>query len=248
MYKLKQLIKEWPKRSIRLASNLNEIGYPADLLLKYVKSGWLESLGYGAYKLSGDRVDWYGALAALQEQKKLNIHPGGKTALILKGYAHYLGTLLNHVDLFGSKADKLPKWFIDYKWDASIMYMQTKLFNFESTEFFSVVEIDSVKFKISSPELASMEMLNLIPKGQSFDEAAKITEGLTSLRQELVQQLLEKCNSVKVKRLFLYLAEKNEHQWLRGLNLGNINLGHGKRSVVENGIFDKKYKITVPRE
>ena len=40
---------------------------------------------------------------------------------------------------------------------------------------------------ISTPELATMEMLYLIPNEQSFDEAMKIMEGLTTLRPQLVQ-------------------------------------------------------------
>ena len=70
---------------------------------------------------------------------------------------------------------------------------------------------------ISSPELAAMEMLYLIPNEQSFDEALKITEGLTTLRPQLVQSLLEECNSVKVKRLFLFMSEKCQHQWFKNL-------------------------------
>ena len=82
-----------------------------------------------------------------------------------------------------------------------------------------------------------MEMLSLIPKGQSFDEALRITEGLTTLRSQLVQNLLEECNSVKVKRLFLFMAEKHEHQWFNELNLEKINLGSGKRVIVEDGLW-----------
>jgi len=101
---------------------------------------------------------------------------------------------------------------------------------------------------ISSPELAAMEMLYLIPNEQSFDEALKITEGLTTLRPQLVQSLLEECNSVKVKRLFLFMAEKSQHTWFKELNLTKLNLGSGKRMIIQNGVLDKKYHITVPRE
>jgi hypothetical protein len=39
-------------------------------------------------------------------------------------------------------------------------------------------------------------------------------EGLNTLRPDLVQELLEKCSSVKVKRLFMHLAEQFQHPWL----------------------------------
>ena len=93
-----------------------------------------------------------------------------------------------------------------------------------------------------------MEMLYLIPNEQSFDEALKITEGSTTLRSQFIQSLLEECNSVKVKPLFLYMAEKSQHTWFKELDLTKLNLGSGKRVVVQNGVLDKKYHITVPRD
>ena len=92
-----------------------------------------------------------------------------------------------------------------------------------------------------------MEMLYLAPKEQSFDEAYEIIDGLTTLRPKLVQRLLEECKSIKVKRLFLFMADSSNHDWVKELNIEKINLGSGKRVVVKNGVLDKKYKITVPR-
>ena len=44
------------------------------------------------------------------------------------------------------------------------------------------------------------------------------------------------------------MAEKNDHQWFQELNLERINLGSGKRVMVDEGVFNKKYQITVPKE
>ena len=63
-----------------------------------------------------------------------------------------------------------------------------------------------------------------------------------------VQTLLENCQSVKVKRLFLYMGEKADHNWFNYLDLKNVDLGKGKRSIVKNGLFIDKYGITVPKE
>lgn len=248
MDKINRLIRQWQKGDIKLSSTLNGMGYKNDLLKKYVQSGWLESLGYGAYKLADDNVEWYGGIYALQEQKESNIHPGGKTALILKGYSHYLSNSPDRVDLFGRKADLLPKWFKDQDWGIRINYIQTKMFNYNNINYYTSILHKNFGLTISSPELAAMEMLSLIPKGQSFDEAAKIMEGLTTLRPQLVQNLLEECNSVKVKRLFLFITQKQDHLWLKELDLKSINLGSGKRSIVQNGVFDRKYNITIPKE
>jgi hypothetical protein len=51
-----------------------------------------------------------------------------------------------------------------------------------------------------------------------------------------------------VKRLFLYLGEKNKHYWMEEIKLDRIDLGTGKRLIVKNGVYNKKYKITVPKE
>jgi hypothetical protein len=53
---------------------------------------------------------------------------------------------------------------------------------------------------------------------------------------------------VKVKRLFLYLAEKSGHAWIRHLNQEKINLGSGKRSIIAGGAYNVKYQITVNKE
>ena len=125
---------------------------------------------------------------------------------------------------------------------------RNEVFNYTKPENIKLYNTGKFDIIISTPELATMEMLYLVPNEQSFDEALKIMEGLTTLRPQLVQQLLEECNSVKVKRLFLYMAEKNDHQWFQELNIEKINLGSGKRVIVKDGVFDKKYLITVPRE
>ncbi len=70
MGKINQLIKKWQKGTIKLSSELKKKGYKKNLLKKYVQSEWLDSIGYGAYKLAGDNVEWYGGIYALQIQKK----------------------------------------------------------------------------------------------------------------------------------------------------------------------------------
>ena len=145
MSKINQLISDWPKGSVKLSPELTKKGYPPDLIKIYVKSGWLESIGYGVYKLTGDNVEWYGAIQALQVQKRSSIHPGGKTALILKGYAHYLSNSINRVDLFGSKAGLLPKWFKDNDWGAQINYIQTKMFDYSNVNYYTSIQYGDFK-------------------------------------------------------------------------------------------------------
>ncbi len=73
-------------------------------------------------------------------------------------------------------------------------------------------------------------------------------ESLVTLRPKVVQNLLEVCRFVKVKRLFMYMAEKHRHPWVEKLDLSRINFGKGKRRIVSGGELNPKYGITVPRE
>ena len=102
--------------------------------------------------------------------------------------------------------------------------------------------------KISRPVRAILECLYLAPKHQELFECYELMEAMNDLRPKSVQDLLESCSSVKVKRLFLYLAEKLEHPWLEFVDLSNVDLGSGTRSLVKNGIYRGKYRITVPKE
>lgn len=88
----------------------------------------------------------------------------------------------------------------------------------------------------------------MAPKSQPLVEAYELMEGLNNLRPASVQKLLEGCTSVKVKRLFLYLAEKAGHDWLDFIKLDKVDLGAGKRAIVRDGAYVSKYQITVPRE
>lgn len=101
---------------------------------------------------------------------------------------------------------------------------------------------------VSSPERAFMECLLLAPVDFSFMDYYYIMEMLTTLRPKMVQSLLENCASVKVKRMFLYMAEKAGHQWFKALNPEKIHLGTGNRRLAANGTFISKYNITIPKE
>ena len=68
------------------------------------------------------------------------------------------------------------------------------------------------------------------------------------MRSLVLQKILEECQSVKVKRVFLYISEKLDLPYFRKLKFNQLDLGSGKRVVVEGGSLDKKYNITVDRK
>lgn len=73
-----------------------------------------------------------------------------------------------------------------------------------------------------------MECLLLSPRQYGYMDLFYIMEQLTTLRPEVVQSLLETTKNYKMKRLFLYMAEKANHYWFEELDLSKIDLGTTK--------------------
>ena len=101
---------------------------------------------------------------------------------------------------------------------------------------------------VSSPERAILECLNLPEAASSLLDIYYIMESLTTLRPKLVQMLLESCSSQKVKRLFMYMAEKAGHPWFKALKPDTITLGTSRYMAVPTGKYIAKYNMTIPKE
>jgi len=99
---------------------------------------------------------------------------------------------------------------------------------------------------MSSPERAILELLDEVPQRETFHQADVLMEGLSNLSPRRLYTLLAACSSVKVKRLFLWFAERHHHSWLKKLDRKEIYLGHGKRVLVQGGKLDPTFNITVP--
>ena len=245
--KLNQLLAEWPHATISVCSWLHQQGFGYDLINKYRRGKWLVPVGRGAVARAGDRVHWTGGLYAIQEQLGLAIHAGGKTALQMHGYAHFLPLAEGAaISLFGPPGVKLPAWFQKHDWGVRIRYAMAHLFSHQEDLGLTKKDMGTYSINISSLERAIMEVLYLAPQQESLEEAILLMEGLTTLRPPLVQGLLERCRSVKVKRLFMFLAEECGHPWVKRLDLSKVDFGKGKRTIVKGGRFDPKYQITVP--
>jgi hypothetical protein len=244
--KINQLLHSQPSGVVLLSSWLNQQGYSTELQKHYRKSNWLKSIGTGAMIRAGDEVEYQGAMYALQTQSDLSVHPGGRTALSLLGKAHYLELDSKQVVVFGYKGEKLPTWFNNHDWGVKVDYYQASFLPPDAG--LTIIEVKNFSIKISSAARALMECLYLAPEKQELVECFELMEGLNNLPPGKVQGLLEQCQSVKVKRLFLYMAEKTGHSWFQHLKLEKIDLGKGKRSIVKGGVYIDKYQITVPKE
>lgn len=163
----------------------------------------------------------------------------------LLGKAHYLEISTQQYILFGSNKEKLPGCFKKFDWQVKLNYYLT---SFLPSELGLIEkELHGVSIKVSGAARALMECLYLAPQKQDLFECYELMEGLNNLRPHPVQQLLESCTSIKVKRLFLYMATKAGHSWVNYLALENIDLGSGKRQLTDKGVYVPEFKITVPK-
>lgn len=146
--------------------------------------------------------------------------------------------------MFGNSGTKLPAWFEDHSWSRPVTLVTTGVFTSDDTAT-SPLQFDEVELDVATLERAVFEMMYLVPKRRSYEEALQVMESLTSLRPQVIQQLLENCTSVKTKRLFMHAAERLNHQWLKRLDLSKVDFGSGRRTIHAGGRLDNKYDLVV---
>jgi hypothetical protein len=243
-YKIQKVLQSWPAGTAAVSAWFSALGVSSQLLTKYLLSNWVTPLGKGAYAKTGETVSWQGGLYALQTQAKLPIHAGAMTALAMQGMAHYIRMGRETVFLFAPPKTSLPAWFKNHDWNAELRFMNTSVFP-EDTGL-SEHEEKTFSIRISAPERAMLECLHLAPDAMDLTECYQIMEGLTTLRPRILQPLLEQCGSIKVKRLFLYMADKAGHSWHKRLDVSKLELGSGHRTIIKGGVYVSRFGITVP--
>ena len=244
--KLKKLLDSHLPGTAYVASWLEGRGISRALQQRYRTSGWLETVGTGAFKRPGEQVTWQGGLYALQAQSGLPVHAGALTALALRGFAHYVRLGAETVFLFSPPKTNLPAWFRNRDWGQKIHHCKTSIL--PSGLALTDYQVGAFSVKISAPERAFLECLHLAPDKVDLVECYHVMEGLTTLRPKLLQPLLEQCGSIKVKRLFLYMAEKAGQDWQKDLDISKFDLGAGARTVTKGGVYVSRYGLTVPEE
>jgi hypothetical protein len=269
---LNLLTSKLPEGLLVDATWLKAQGYSMQLQHLYVKSGWLEQPARSVFRRPRGTLGWQQVVISLQTI--LNYSPlivGGRTALELQGYAHYLMQSTTAVHLYGPKAP--PGWLRKLPLSVKFVYHNDqRLFksapvtmgaggatwNVEKGE-----AVDAKGFRgrdvtklpwgqwnwpltSSTPERAIFELLDELPNNETFEQVDALFGGLVNLRPDRLQKLLRNCTSVKVKRLFLYFADRHKHTWLKHLNKETVDLGTGKRMLAKGGVLDATYQITVP--
>ncbi len=244
--KLKILFDLFQDNRIVTKELLSSYGISRDLRNYYVKSSWLEPLGAGAYKKPGRNIYWPDGVQALQQQSKVKIFVGALSALSAQGFSHYIRYSDEFLYLFSPRGVTLPRWFKNFPWEMRLLHKSTTFLPYETG--INEVLVNETKLLMSSPERAIMECLYLSPTKMDLVEIYHIFEGLINLRPNLINELLQSCKTVKIKRLFLYMAEKANHQWFEFIDRDKLDLGRGNRMISKNGDFISRYGISIPKE
>jgi len=251
---------------------LEAAGYSRALLSKYVESGWLTSPARGVYRRPGPQLKWQHVLASLQRLAGSFLHVGGRTALVHRGLGQYVRlsgpeTIL----LYGPEA--LPAWVNKLEMKERFVVRNDAMFGTlrvgrdaqgalvdlrgepiaaGQLADFGLQEMTwgawDWQLLYSSDERAMFEVLQDVPAKESVYEADVLMQALGHLRPARVSALLRACTRVKVKRLFLALADRHRHSWLDHLDLAGVDLGVGKRMLVPGGRLHPKYQITLPAD
>lgn len=266
--KLNQLLAWLPDESVVDAATLDQRGYPSNLRAKYLDANWLSSPVRGLFTRPGQILSWQSVVYSMQTLMSKDVLVGGRTALELKGYAHYL-ELSGAQEVMLYCDTRLPSWLenLPVPGVRFVTHKPDRLFGagdlarvFEAHRLLHDAGGSSVDLEpfvwgptgqpilISTLERAVLELLEALPDDQSFHQVDLVFESLTSLRPRRMQALLERCRSVKTKRLFFVFAQRHRHGWLKYLDESKVDLGSGKRSLVKGGTLDTRYLITVPDE
>ena len=270
---LNQLEKDLPEGLVVDAAWLEKRGIARNLRSYYVKSGWLTQPARGVYRRTRGSLGWQQVVISLQTLLGVPLVVGGKTALELQGFAHYLTHETKAVHLYGP--EKPPGWLHKLGLPQRFSYHNSAaLFREEPISFglgslaWNIEEDtgrDLSRFQggsltilawgqwdwpltLSQPERAYLEMLDELPARESFHQADVIMQGAANFSPRRLNKLLTDCKSVKVKRLFFFFSDRYQHAWRKRLDADAFDLGKGKRMLVRGGRLDPVYQITVPED
>lgn len=249
-------------------------GLERHTLDNWLKSEKLTALTGGVYYRPDSKLTWQGLVCSLQHMQ-MGFSVGGLTAFDLHGMAHYLNLGEQRtIHLYGNGA--LPTWLnkalpdtffkahnsdllfggrmlANHHYDTKSDHLKKRDPMHDGTFTEIGWGLHEYPLTTSTLERAFFEVLMDVPKDVSFEHADQLMQGLTTLSPRRLQKLLAMCDNIKVRRLFLWFAERHNHSWYKHLDLEHYTmdsdaLGSGKRMLVRGGRLDPKYLITVPKD
>lgn len=227
------MLAEWPRGEPRTTAELAARGMTAFRASALARSGWLEHVARGVYKLPGDTLIRDASLALLARQMP-GLHVGGKTALDWRGVRHNVA-MRETLTLWGERPARLPSWFTKL---FPSTYRASKLFDARLPSNLGLQPLPNATSTVlvSVPERALLELLSDVGKGETLSEAKHIVEGLPSLRSKVLDELLAHTVRVKVVRLAHALSSAAGHSWAGVAARHNQRLGDaGWVAVTKSG-------------
>lgn len=245
--KRKSLEQSLPEGQLVNRAWLKKNGFNRYRVDYFLRAGKLEALSQGIYRRPGPPLKWEHVVYSLVEMG-FPVHAGGKSALELQGFAHYLPLGETQViNLYSMK--NIPAWTFQVSGPFRFEKTARKLFNVipETALTSTTFGAWDWKIPISTPELALVEFLASLKTSADFSIGDKFFEAALNLRPKIIQDVLVNCKQVKAKRLFLWFSDRHNHSWHRILDIRDVDIGRGKRMLVKGGAYDAAYQITIPK-
>ena len=205
-WKLNWLQHNLPEALVVDAAWLERRGYSSALRSKYAARGWLDQVARGVYRrpsaqlsapTANEGLRWQYVVISLQTILERPVIVGGRTALELQGFAHYLSVSgSREVHLYGD--EPLPTWVSKLKLDTKFVFHNAKKL-FQREPIASVLNQTDVSLQkkhvpartdslrggfvrqawghwnwpltMSSPERAILELLDEVPERETFHQA-----------------------------------------------------------------------------
>lgn len=227
-FSFKTVLAQLPRGEPVSTADLQALGASAFRASALARSGWLTHLSRGAYMLPGDTLTRDGALAFLSRQMP-GLHVGSKTALAWRGVRQNL-SFRETITLWGDKPQRLPEWFTQH---FAACYQATQLFDAQLPAGCGLAPLPAGRKEVlvSAPERAMLELLSDIGKEQSLSEARELVEGLSSLREPVLDELLLHTTRIKVVRMVAVLSQELQLPWASMARVHSQRIGGGQRWI-----------------
>lgn len=248
----------FPPGTVLSSALLASSGFDKLKQSRMARSGALDRLAQGVYQVprpsgGSSPLSPWDVLLSLANSEDGSFHVGGRTALSLQGFSHYLPLGGEPVQAFGHE---VPRWVRRLESTPKIIWRNSKLFEdpILGIERRSPLSLKIYSpspdwtFPLSSPERAILEAISLLPAEESLHVVDMAMESLTTMRPRLLAKLLSACTSKVTKRMFMVLAERHGHAWLEHLDVSQVDFGTGNRSLFPGGRLHRRWQLVLPAD
>lgn len=258
---LKALLGTHAPGQIILAAGMRTLGISPALAASYVRSGWLEPLGIGAWQVEGRPLAWTEMVHALQGESMEAIRPHGYAALRLLGLAPLglVAPVTRELALSAPPGEHLPAWTMRLVWSGGLVLrrypraLPHPVRLPDGTEAERHIEdttrvlVEGRELVLPTPERALLELLDACATAADVQLARQCLKTLPLMRRHL-DALLAGWPSFRTRRLLRWLLQDMGHALASELRWDRIDLGKGKRQLFGGGHYVPEVRLAVPKD